>query len=97
MADVLLVVDSSDVDVAMTVTEVLRRYVEQSKAPNTLRAYDSDLRHYQRWCHAHHASWLPAAPQTVALYLSDLARTHKGSPFTIAPPGARGAFPAGQL
>jgi site-specific recombinase XerD len=75
MADVLLAIDSSDADVAMTMNEVLRRYVEKSKAPNTLRAYDSDLRHYQRWCHTHHASWLPAAPQTVAGYLADLAST----------------------
>jgi site-specific recombinase XerD len=75
MADVLLANDSSEAEVAMTMTEVLRRYVEQSKAPNTLRAYDSDLRHYQRWCHVHHASWLPAAPQTVAGYLAGLAST----------------------
>jgi site-specific recombinase XerD len=75
MADVLLAIDSSDAEVAMTMTELLRRYVEKSKAPNTLRAYDSDLRHYQRWCHAHHASWLPAAPQTVAGYLAGLAST----------------------
>ena len=75
MADVVLAVDSSDADVARTMTEVLRGYVEKSKAPNTLRAYDSDLRHYQRWCHVHHASWLPAAPQTVAGYLASLAST----------------------
>ena len=75
MANVLLANDSSDAEVAMTMPEVLRRYVEQSKAPNTLRAYDSDLRHYQRWCQAHHASWIPAAPQTVAGYLAGLAST----------------------
>jgi site-specific recombinase XerD len=75
MADVLHAIDSSDADVAMAMTEVHRRYVEKSKAPNTLRAYHSDLRHYQGWCHAHHASWLPAAPQTVAGYLAGLAST----------------------
>lgn len=73
VADVLLTGNASDADVAVAMTEVLRRYVEASKAPNTLRAYDSDLRHYQRWCHRHDASWLPATPETVAGYLASLA------------------------
>jgi site-specific recombinase XerD len=81
VADVLTG-NAADADVATAMTGVLRRYVEASKAPNTLRAYDSDLRHYQRWCHGHRASWLPATPETVAGYLASLA--HAGiKPSTI--------------
>lgn len=54
-----------------------REYVRQSKAANTRRAYRADWEHFTSWCMSHGCTALPAAPETVALYLSDLAETHK--------------------
>lgn len=43
--------------------------VEASKAPNTLRAYQSDLAQFSRWCDDHRLTSLPAHPETVAAYV----------------------------
>jgi hypothetical protein len=43
------------------------------KAKNTQLAYASDLRHFGSWCRAHENESLPAAPETVASYLTALA------------------------
>jgi integrase len=53
--------------------ERARDYVRRSKAPNTLRAYESDLRHFGAWCGARSLDAFAAAPETVALYLVDHA------------------------
>ena len=52
-----------------------RRYFESARAPNTLRAYASDLADFETWCRveAGGLSTLPASPETVALYISDMA------------------------
>ena len=50
-----------------------RDYVEHAKARNTLRAYRADWRDFEGWCSDHGVPSLPAEPETVALYLSDLA------------------------
>lgn len=52
-----------------------REYFEAARAENTLSAYDSDLRDFATWCRveAGGLSPLPAAPETVALYITDLA------------------------
>jgi site-specific recombinase XerD len=54
-----------------------RRYIAAAKAPATLRAYRSDWAHFSAWCELHGRDALPADAETVALYLSDLARTAK--------------------
>src|SRR5207245_5562239 len=59
--------------------EEARVFVGAAKAPATLRAYRSDWAHFEVWCAAHGADALPAAPETVALYLTDLARVAKPS------------------
>src|SRR5919197_6642679 len=46
------------------------QYALASKAPNTLRAYDADWRHFTAWCGRRGATPLPAAPATVASYLA---------------------------
>jgi len=51
----------------------LSAYVQAAHAPNTLRGYDADWAHFARWCTRHQRPPLPAAPETVALYLVDLA------------------------
>jgi len=48
-------------------------YAEAEKAAATRRAYRSDWRHFHTWCESVSAAPLPAAPATVAAYLSSLA------------------------
>ena len=54
-----------------------RGFIEAAKAANSRRAYRSDWRHFESWCRSHSLACLPAAPETVALYLTDLAADHK--------------------
>ena len=56
-----------------------RSYVRHAKSENTRRAYLSDWEDFQEWCQDHSVSPCPAAPQTVALYVTDRARTRKPS------------------
>ena len=62
--------------------ERLRTYLKASKAANTITAYRSDWSHFAAWCEAHGLKPLPASPETVALYLSALAETHKPATLT---------------
>ncbi len=57
-------------------------FVHHSKAANTVRAYRSDWAHFESWCKAHGQSSLPATPETVALYVTDLSGTHKTASVT---------------
>ena len=50
---------------------------ELTKAENTRRAYRSDWHHFECWCRDHGVVSLPAAPETIALYLTALAADHK--------------------
>lgn len=50
-------------------------YAAQARAAATLRAYRADWRDFAAWCQERQTSALPAAPDTVALYITDLART----------------------
>jgi integrase len=52
-------------------------FIGQAKAAHTVRAYRSDWRDFEAWCKAHGLIPLPAAPETVTLYLTTLAETHK--------------------
>ena len=53
--------------------ERARAYAGQAKAPNTLRAYNADWRDFAAWCAAANLTPMPADPETVGLYLGDLA------------------------
>jgi site-specific recombinase XerD len=53
--------------------DAARGYVTASKAPATVRGYRSDWSGFSAWCTARRLDPLPAAPDTVALYLTDLA------------------------
>lgn len=55
------------------IADEARGYMAQAKAPATLRAYRSDWAHFSGWCAGQGLEALPAAPETVALYLTDLA------------------------
>lgn len=54
-------------------------YVAASKADNTRKAYQRDWQDFEEWCQARGEIPLPAFPQTVARYISDLAGSHKPS------------------
>ena len=56
-----------------------RDFARDAKAANTLRAYASDWRDFTDWCRWHKREPLPASPETVALYLTHLARAMKPS------------------
>ena len=57
--------------------EKARDYVSHSKAASTLKAYRTDWRDFETWCAASGLTALPAAPETVALYLAARADTLK--------------------
>jgi integrase len=57
-------------------------YIRAAKARATLRAYQADWRHFEAWCNGHGLATLPATPDTVALYLADLASTHRPATLT---------------
>jgi integrase len=54
-------------------TERVREYIHQAKAASTVRAYRTDWTHFNAWCTAHGLASLPAAPETVSLYLAEFA------------------------
>jgi integrase len=54
----------------------------RSSAPNTVRAYRSDWGRFSEWARAHGLEPHPAEPNTLCLYLNELAGTAKAS--TIA-------------
>lgn len=54
-----------------------RDYASAAVPPNTQRAYASDWRSFLAFCLTHGAPALPAAPQTVALYVTSLGETCK--------------------
>ncbi|HXA66095.1 MAG TPA: site-specific integrase [Bryobacteraceae bacterium] len=59
-----------------------REYIAMAKAPATLRAYRADWRDFEGWCVAHSLTPMPAAPETVALYLADHADVLKPATLT---------------
>lgn len=76
----LIVLDPTESTQIGPLAEIADRaseFVQQSKAKNTIRAYHADWCHFESWCKAHGQSALPATPETVALYVTDLADTHK--------------------
>jgi site-specific recombinase XerD len=63
--------------VPAALSDEARDYVRASKAPATLRAYRADWADFSYWCEARGLQARPAAPETVAGYLTDLARVAK--------------------
>jgi site-specific recombinase XerD len=57
-------------------------FIHQSKAKNTIRAYRADWTHFEGWCQSHGQASLPATADTVALYVTALADTHKPATIT---------------
>lgn len=63
----------------LVLEDEVNAFIAASRAPSTLRAYKSDWACFTRWCGQRSLDHLPAAPATVALYITDLARTMKAS------------------
>jgi integrase len=56
--------------------EKAREYAKSAKTPSTLRAYKSDWLQFENWCRLHRLEFLPASPDSVALYMAYLAADH---------------------
>src|SRR5450759_237983 len=52
---------------------VIAAYAANSKAANTWKAYQADLRDFATWCRGYGLASLPATPETVAAYIAYLA------------------------
>ena len=59
-------------DVALSPDEA--GYVARARSANTLRGYRSDWREFADWCAAHGHDPVPARPEAVSRYLTELAR-----------------------
>ena len=61
------------------ISDQTRDFLAASKAARTVRAYRSDLRHFEAWCEDRPCQSLPAAPETVADYIAALAEAGMAS------------------
>jgi site-specific recombinase XerD len=52
-------------------------YAAHSKAAHTWKAYQADLRDFTAWCETYRTTSLPASPEIVAAYLTDVAQCCK--------------------
>jgi site-specific recombinase XerD len=68
---------------AITLSENARKYLLNSRSPQTRRAYQSDFLHFSAFCRSQNVTALPALPVTVAAYLVMLAESGI-KPATIA-------------
>jgi site-specific recombinase XerD len=63
-------------DLRLLASETIK-FLAAAKAESTRRAYRADWDHFESWCRRHALAALPAAPETVALYITALAGSHK--------------------
>jgi len=54
-------------------------YFDNADADNTKRSYRSDWIHFSNWCEKNNSVSLPVKPETLILYLTELAREFKAS------------------
>lgn len=55
------------------------KYLANSKAENTKRAYGTDWSQFSEWCMKNRLQYLPATPETVVFYITFLGKTLKAS------------------
>lgn len=65
------------------IADAAHDFLSQAKSANTKRAYRAGWKHFAAWCQSHRLMPMPATPETVMLYLSDMAATHKTSTLTL--------------
>ena len=75
--------NSPDLAILPPSSDVLTRLLAQAEASfraaragSTIRAYTHDWRQFRAWCEVNGFVSLPASPQTVILYSTDLAKNH---------------------
>lgn len=73
------VMEQGQVTLQQELARQARDYAARSRAPNTKRAYQNDWRDFTSWCEEQGLQPLPATPQTIALYLTARAETHRVS------------------
>jgi len=73
---------STEIGPLAEIADRASEFIQQSKAASTVRAYRADWTHFEAWCKAHGQSSLPATPEVVALYVTDLSQTHKTATIT---------------
>ena len=54
-------------------------YFENADSANTKKSYRSDWLHFLNWCETNNLVSLPVKPETLILYLTELAREFKTS------------------
>ncbi len=68
-------IPTQNTDLALSdLAETAKNYIDQSLSFATRKAYASDFKIFSAWCAAHTLTALPAAPETVALFLADQAQ-----------------------
>ncbi len=75
----VVVADTGAAPALFAAGERARDYAQQARAANTRRAYRADWADFTAWCRDRRLTALPATPETVVLYLSDLAMSRKTS------------------
>lgn len=60
--------------------ETARDYARQAASENTLKAYAKDWADFARWCRMRGGDPLPASPQLIGLYITDLAAPQGKAP-----------------
>ena len=63
--------------------DLVEGFIEEQHAPWTRRIYASSVRKFERWCGERELEALPAAPETVAMFLASEAQSGMRPP-TIA-------------
>lgn len=53
--------------------ELAEEFFRLAKSENTVSAYESDLKDFANYCENRAYTWLPASPETVAVYIAELA------------------------
>jgi len=76
--EVLTSTDVERYDLQALVDEATE-YIESNRSQRTRNAYASDFAQFEEFCEEKNVSALPASPETVALFLTDQARTLKAS------------------
>jgi len=75
----LVLAEPADVEVMADLAERARSFAVASRSPATLDAYASDWRHFAAWATEHDVDALPAAPETVVLYITSMVDDFKPS------------------
>jgi site-specific recombinase XerD len=73
----IAIIDAAEVRALADTAARATEYAEASSADSTRRAYAADWRDFAAFCDRHGLDPLPASPQIVALYVAELATTHR--------------------